>query len=482
MQNTEIAIAAQWLTAGECVGIPTETVYGLAANALNPAAVVKIFQIKNRPAFDPLIVHIPDAEAAENYVTRIPPAARALMQAFWPGPLTLLLPRRDCIPDLVTSGLPNVGLRVPDHPLTLALLRTLPFPLAAPSANPFGYISPTTAQHVADQLGALVPFILDGGPCAIGVESTIVGFDAQDSPVVYRLGGLSVEMLEAVCGPVRLLLNQSSNPAAPGMLAAHYAPRKPLLLGNIGLLLKGLDPQKTALLVFGPQENLPAAGRKENLSPTGDLAEAARQIFALLRSLDSDPATTAIVAAPLPDYQLGRAINDRLRRAAAPAVTSQKEQLWKALRTVTDPEIPVLSVVDLGIVRAVEVDTAGRAEIVITPTYSGCPAMKVIEWDILATVRSLGFADVHVQTVLQPAWTTDWMTEEGREKLRAYGIAPPQERGRVNRLLFEDSAVPPCPHCGHAVTERISEFGSTACKELWRCPACLEPFDYFRCH
>lgn len=482
MQNTEIAIATQWLTAGECVGIPTETVYGLAANALNPAAVVKIFQIKNRPAFDPLIVHIPDAEAAEKYVSRIPQAAHALMRTFWPGPLTLLLPRKDCIPDLVTSGLPNVGLRVPAHPLTLALLRTLPFPLAAPSANPFGYISPTTAQHVADQLGALVPFILDGGPCTIGVESTIVGFDAQDSPVVYRLGGLSVEMLEAVCGPVRLQLNQSSNPTAPGMLAAHYAPRKPLLLGNIEFLLKGLDAQKTALLVFGPPENLPAAGRTENLSAAGDLAEAARQVFALLRTLDADPATTTIVAAPLPERHLGRAINDRLRRAAAPAATSRTEQVWKALKTVTDPEIPVLSILDLGIVRDVQVDAAGRTEIAITPTYTGCPAMKVIEWDILATVRSLGFADVHVQTILQPAWTTDWMTEEGKKKLQEYGIAPPQESSRLNRLLFQNNTAPPCPHCGHAATERISEFGSTACKELWRCTACMEPFDYFRCH
>ncbi len=464
------------------MGIPTETVYGLAANALNPEAVVNIFRIKNRPAFDPLIVHIPDAAAAEQYVTHIPAPAHALMEAFWPGPLTLLLPRRDCIPDLVTSGLPHVGLRVPAHPLTQALLHALPFPLAAPSANPFGYISPTTARHVADQLGNQVPYILDGGPCTIGVESTIVGFDDQEAPVVYRLGGLSVEVLEAVCGPVRLQLNQSSNPAAPGMLAAHYAPRKPLLLGAVPEMLEGLEAQKTAILAFGDTSGLPKVRRVENLSPGGDLSEAAQRLFALLRTLDADPDITAIVAVPLPEVQLGRAINDRLRRAAAPVLLSRKEQVWRALEQVADPEIPVLSVLDLGIVREVSFDAEGNLEVAITPTYSGCPAMKVIEWEILATVRSLGYPHAQVRTVLQPAWTTDWMTPQGKRKLQEYGIAPPGERGRLNRLLFESAAAPACPLCGSTDTNRISEFGSTACKELWRCTACLEPFDYFRCH
>lgn|GEM_PF-29221 len=476
--GTDIATAATWLAAGQCVGIPTETVYGLAANALDGAAVAKIFSVKDRPAFDPLIVHIPNATAAVQYAAYIPLVAQRLMEAFWPGPLTLLLPKRDIIPDLVTSGLPRVGLRVPAHPLTLALLNAIPFPLAAPSANPFGYISPTTVEHVVAQLGDKIPYILDGGPCQVGVESTIIGFDEEDCPVVYRFGGLSLETLEAVCGPIRMAPDQSSNPAAPGMLASHYAPRKRLYLGDISQLLPSFSGKRVALLTFGNQSVVQPVARIENLSEQADFSVAAQRLFAALRALDADPDIDLILAEPLPEAGLGRAINDRLRRAAAVDTT----RIWDVLDTVNDPEIPVLSVIDLGIVRAVQVDSEGRLEVLITPTYSGCPAMRVIEWSILAAVQGLGFADAQVRTILQPAWTTDWMTEAGRQKLREYGIAPPHQKARTERLLFEAPPTAACPHCGDKNTEQLSEFGSTACKSLFRCKNCLEPFDYFRCH
>lgn len=307
--------AAQWLLAGECVGIPTETVYGLAANALEPAAVVKIFEVKNRTAFDPLIVHVPDVAAAERYAADFPPPLRELARMFWPGPLTLLLPKRDVIPDLVTSGLPRVGLRAPAHPLTQALLRELPFPLAAPSANPFGYISPTTARHVYDQLHGKIPYILDGGPCHIGLESTIVGFE-DGQVIVFRTGGLALEAIEKVVGPVCMALNQSSNPAAPGMLKAHYAPRKLLILGDIDENLSLYSGKKIGILAFREKRPLPAATQELVLSATGNLAEAAQRLFAALRTLDQSD-VEVILAEKAPDEGLGRAINDRLSRAAA---------------------------------------------------------------------------------------------------------------------------------------------------------------------
>ncbi len=313
--GTDLSTAIHWLRAGECVAIPTETVYGLAANALDPAAVVKIFEVKNRPAFDPLIVHVPELEAAARYAAEFPAPLRALAERFWPGPLTLLLPKRAIIPDLVTSGLPRVALRAPAHPMAQSLLRALPFPLAAPSANPFGYISPTTAQHVHDQLQGKIPYILDGGPCTVGVESTIVGFE-DGQPVVYRLGGLAVETLEAVAGPVLVRVNQSSNPAAPGMLTMHYAPRKLLILGDIAANLERFAEKKIGVLMLYQRRDLPPGVVQQALSATGELAEAAQNLFAALRTLDQSD-VDLILAEPAPEQGLGRAINDRLRRAAA---------------------------------------------------------------------------------------------------------------------------------------------------------------------
>src|SRR6187551_118197 len=199
----DVKKAIRLLQQGDLVGIPTETVYGLAGNALNSSAVAKIFSVKERPTFDPLIVHVPDFESATKYAESIPDQAILLAKKFWPGPLTLLLKRKSIIGDLVTSGLDTVGLRCPNHSFTRELLLSLDFPLAAPSANPFGYVSPTTAQHVNEQLGTKIQYILDGGSCDVGIESTIIGFE-KEMPVVYRTGGLSLEKLETIIGKVEL--------------------------------------------------------------------------------------------------------------------------------------------------------------------------------------------------------------------------------------------------------------------------------------
>ena len=308
----DIQKAAEVLGRNELVAIPTETVYGLAGNALNRGAVVRIFEAKNRPAFDPLIVHVASKEAAKELAKEVPESALKLMYAFWPGPLTLVLPKKDVIPDLVTSGLPTVGLRVPNQPLTLELLNSINFPLAAPSANPFGYVSPTSAQHVNDQLGEKIPFILDGGETTVGVESTIVGFE-KDQPRIYRLGGLSIEEIEAVVGRVGVKINSSSNPKAPGMLKSHYAPKHRLHLGELKTLYAQFEGKRIGAL------SLSGSGLDVDyeavLSPTADLNEAAKNLFRHLRSFDAQE-IDVIIAEPVPEKGLGRAINDRLRRAA----------------------------------------------------------------------------------------------------------------------------------------------------------------------
>jgi L-threonylcarbamoyladenylate synthase len=312
--GTDISTAKQFLENGELVAIPTETVYGLAANAFDATAVAKIFEAKNRPEFDPLIVHTYSLESVYDFVTDIHPELLKLAEAFWPGPLTLLLPRQDTIPDLTTSGLSRVGVRIPAHLLSLSLLRELNFPLAAPSANPFGYISPTTAAHVQKQLGDKIPYILDGGPCEVGLESTIVG-EEDNKIIIYRLGGLSVDAIESVVGNVSIQLNQSSNPKAPGQLKSHYAPRKPLFVGNVAELQKTHAQQKAGFLIFGAQDPALNNALVKNLSPTQDYKEAAANLFAHLRELDESDADV-ILCDLLPGMSLGLAINDRLRRAA----------------------------------------------------------------------------------------------------------------------------------------------------------------------
>ena len=299
------------------MAIPTETVYGLAADGLDEAAVLSIFRAKQRPDFDPLILHTYDLASARGLASAWPEKALRLAEAFWPGPLTLVLPKSAHIPYVVTSGLETVGIRVPDHPLTRALLERLPFPLAAPSANPFGYISPTTAAHVAENLGDEIDYILDGGPCTHGLESSIVGFE-DGEPVLYRRGSLPREELEKVAGPVREKINASSNPKAPGQLAVHYAPRKKLLLvdsADAGFLLHIREPY--TLITFGSlfEGSAPNAAAVLTLSVTGNVTEAARKLYGTLREADALE-YPLIVSSLLPGSGMAEAVNDRLKRAA----------------------------------------------------------------------------------------------------------------------------------------------------------------------
>ena len=310
----DILKAKEYLEKDELVAIPTETVYGLAANALNPIAVAKIFEVKERPTFDPLIVHTHSMDKVYDFVTNIHPTLLKLAETFWPGPLTLLLPKKIIIPNLVTSGLDRVGVRIPNHPLTLKLLAQLNFPLAAPSANPFGYISPTTAKHVENQLGTKIPYILDGGNCAVGLESTIVG-EENGEVIIYRLGGLSINEIEFIVGKVSIELNQSSNPKAPGQLKSHYAPKKPVYIGDLNELQAKYFDKKIGAIVFGNETNLHATALVKNLSVTKNFQEAAINLFSFLRELD-EADVDIIITELLPPQGLGLAINDRLKRAA----------------------------------------------------------------------------------------------------------------------------------------------------------------------
>jgi len=309
--------AAELLAQGQLVAIPTETVYGLAANALNEKAVLAVFEAKQRPFFDPLIIHVPSIEAAKHYAIFSDERLLKLAQAFWPGPLTLLLPKKENVPDLVTSGLKEVAVRVPNHQLTLQLLERIRLPLAAPSANPFGYVSPTQPEHVEKQLGHAVAYILDGNASNVGIESTIVGVE-DGRLCVFRLGGLPIEDIEKVSGPVELRVNSSSNPRSPGQLKSHYAPKKPLLLGNAGKLLSANSNKKVALLSFGKDYFSAPNIHVYNLSRMGNLEEAALNLFRFLRQADDSDADL-VICETLPDEGLGRAINDRLRRAAGNA-------------------------------------------------------------------------------------------------------------------------------------------------------------------
>lgn len=316
MIGKDIYYAAQCLREGKLVSIPTETVYGLAANAFDLDAVLSIFHAKNRPTFNPLIVHCANVSQINDFVTHFSPNAKKLAAAFMPGPLTLLLPKKPNIHDLITAGSEKVAIRIPNHALTLELLQNIDFPLTAPSANPFGYISPTSAKHVAAQLGDKIPYILDGGECSVGIESTIVGFTEADKVQVYRLGGLSVEDLEKVVGNVEILSHSDDKPATPGRLLSHYAPKTPFYLGNITDLFAQYADKKVGILAFS---QLFEGVVKENqiiLSGQGSVTEAARNLFAALRSLDALN-VEVILAEFVPNEGLGKAINDRLRRAAA---------------------------------------------------------------------------------------------------------------------------------------------------------------------
>lgn len=314
--SQDVDEAISLLQQGELVAIPTETVYGLAANGLDATAVAKIFAAKARPSFDPLILHTSHADRLSDFVLDVPAPLRLLAEQYWPGPLTIVVEKQSIVPDITTSGLPTVAVRVPAHPLALSVLERLDFPLAAPSANPFGYVSPTTARHVADQLGDQISMILDGGPSTVGLESTIVSWQ-EDKVHIVRKGGLPVETIESIVGPVILADHSSSNPLAPGMLASHYATRTRIVLStSIDSVLERHPPDRVGVLRFSAYEPTVPTAHQIVLSRSADLTEAASRLFAAMRSLDALD-IDVIVAELVPDRGLGRAINDKLRRASA---------------------------------------------------------------------------------------------------------------------------------------------------------------------
>ena len=300
------------LKKGEVVALPTETVYGLAANIFDESAVQKIFETKGRPKFNPLIVHIHKLEQLFEIANQVPDKALLLAKAFWPGPLTLILPKKEKISDLITAGKSTVGVRMPNHKLTLELLSGLDFPVAAPSANPFTRVSPTSAEHVHGYFGDKVT-VLDGGPCQVGLESTIVGFDGEE-PVIYRKGGVSVEAIEECVGTVRAQLNEEKAPVAPGMLLKHYSPRTRLVLtGNLDEALKKVEEKRVGVLSFY-RDDFENVETFKVLSVNKSLEEAAKNLFHSLHELDAIK-LDIIIAEKLPEEGLGSAINDRLKRA-----------------------------------------------------------------------------------------------------------------------------------------------------------------------
>ncbi|MEK0447333.1 MAG: Threonylcarbamoyl-AMP synthase [Verrucomicrobiota bacterium] len=311
--------AAEWLDRGEVVALPTETVYGLAGDALNAAAAARIFEVKERPHFDPLICHLPDREWLDR-ITRVPASMRGMVDGlaarFWPGPLTLVLPKRDLVPDLVSSGLSTVAVRMSAHPVFGAVLERFGRPVAAPSANRFGRISPTQAEHVVSELGGRIPLVLDGGPTHHGVESTIVALDASgDGLRILRAGPVTAEELEELA-PVRWGADAVGGvPEAPGQLKSHYAPRTPLWLREPGSGMEGVTREgRWGLLAW--REQMEGFSAVEVLSARGDLREAAATLFAKMRRLD-EAGLDGLVAERVPEEGLGCAINDRLKRASA---------------------------------------------------------------------------------------------------------------------------------------------------------------------
>jgi len=304
--------AAEIIRQGGIVAFPTETVYGLGADAHNPLAVARVFEVKRRPFFDPLIVHIASPAHLKKLVKDIPSSARKLTEKLWPGPLTVVLFKEEHIPDIVTAGLPTVALRMPSHPMALSLIKESKCPIAAPSANPFGYLSPTTAEHVRGQLADQVDLILDGGPCPVGVESTIVSF-SENKPRLLRPGGVSLEEIESIIGKVEIN-SIKDRPVAPGMLPRHYAPRTPIVLDWDEKHLDSYKGKKIGFLAFQEPKNFLQFQHIEVLSKKGDLREAAANLFSAIRRLDALD-LDLILAEAVPEAGLGRAIMDRLRRA-----------------------------------------------------------------------------------------------------------------------------------------------------------------------
>ena len=312
--SNSIQKAVALLNQDQIISIPTETVYGLVGNIYSRNAIESIFTMKQRPFFNPLIVHIKSVKDLPEIASVIPDKALMLAAAFWPGPLTLVLKKQASIPDLVTGSKDTVAVRVPNHPIALALLEQLDYPLAAPSANPFGSISPTKAAHVAHYFKNLLPMVLDGGACQKGIESTIIGFENEE-PVLYRLGSLATEDIELIVGPLKISTHDDTAPVAPGMLSRHYAPMTSTLLStNVEELLKAFSNQKIGVVIFQNEIDNSEIAAQEILSPTGNLEEAASQLYAALHRLDAR-GLDLIIAERFPDIGLGKTINDRLERA-----------------------------------------------------------------------------------------------------------------------------------------------------------------------
>lgn len=319
---TSVSEAARLLKEGEVVAIPTETVYGLAGNAFEPKALAKIFAAKERPTFDPLIVHIADIAQLSDIAKDIPDSAYKLANAYWPGPMTMILPKKDCIPDLCTSALPSVAVRFPSHPIAQAIIKESGLPLAAPSANLFKHVSPTTAEHVAAQLAERIAGIVDGGACSVGVESSIISLVGE--PTVLRPGAITPEMFAKVLGSVKIK-ESTSKPGqpmqAPGQCDTHYKPQVPLYFGIVpeGYTL----PKHTVRIAFGNQDGpIPAT---VNLSETGDMTEATAKLYAYMHDLDL-PEYDLILVDPIPNTGVGMALNDRLKRASVKQLTMNNEK------------------------------------------------------------------------------------------------------------------------------------------------------------
>ena len=312
--SKDISKAVALLEAEEIVAIPTETVYGLAGNIYSEKAVNAIFETKKRPFFNPLIVHIPSIDKLNDIVDYVPKKAKLLAEAFWPGPITLVLKKKSSIPNLITAGKDTVAVRVPNHPLTIELLNKLDFPLAAPSANPFSSISPTTADHVETYFKDTIKMVLDGGACTSGIESTIIGFE-NDEPIIYRLGSTSLEDIEAVVGNVVIKNKEEVSPDAPGMLERHYAPKTTTILTDTILeTLQLYKDKRIGLIMFQSEIDNPNIEVQIALSKSGSLKESASYLYDVLHQLDKMH-LDVIIAEKFPDYGLGKSINDRLTRA-----------------------------------------------------------------------------------------------------------------------------------------------------------------------
>ena len=313
--GNNISYAIELLNSNQLVAIPTETVYGLAANAFNQNAVLNIYKTKNRPQFNPLIIHTNNIERFEEWGLSIPVDVKLLASAFWPGPITFIVPANNKIPEIVTAGTGAVAIRVPNHPMTLELLSKLNFPLAAPSANPSGFISPTSAKHVEQQLGNKIDYILDGGICKVGVESTIISF-IEKEPQILRFGGLAIETIETILNKKLTTSTNKDKIVAPGMLTKHYAPNHSLkIVENLIESIQILDSNRIGVISFFETFAEVPIANQFVLSKSRDLNEAASNLFAAMRNVD-ELDVDIILAEKFPNIGLGYAINDRLKRAS----------------------------------------------------------------------------------------------------------------------------------------------------------------------